>query len=510
MGSHIPRVMSAHSGTQVSDAWALLALKSAPASPSTLQWSPESKGTAIARLEGREFEYMVRQKRIVIGRNSSRGDVDVNMGHSSFISRKHIEIFFDHPHFYMLCNGKNGVFVDGVFQRKGAPSLQLPKSINIPDPDVSFSSPFPSPTGTISAANSCPASPRGGHGHSRPRNVTTDLQMVAAYAAAVAGSGSMSTITVGPSGSSEDSHGVGMSSVPSPDNHHLSTVETSNSHKHFRHGGPNGTASSCPPPAVSEPYSPPKNSIRHNLSLNRYFIKVPRSQEEPGKGSFWRIDPQSEAKLIEQAFRRRRQRGVACFRAPFGLSSRSAPASPSHVGMSGLMTPESLSREGSPTPDSYPDNTIASPVIHGTHLEVKTSQSAPGSPGHPGVTFVTSGLVGQHQQVALVSKSRLMLPAQQITVVTNGVGGEVSREVPLGGGSSNSSNSSLDQTGASGVKRHHSEVEDGSPPLIVAGGESDSTLNDEGKKARTDEEALECHEKEKTQIHCLSLPNILF
>lgn len=67
----------------------------------------------------------------------------------------------------------------------------------------------------------------------------------------------------------------------------------------------------------------PQNSIRHNLSLNRYFIKVPRSQEEPGKGSFWRIDPASEAKLVEQAFRKRRQRGVSCFRTPFGpLSSR--------------------------------------------------------------------------------------------------------------------------------------------------------------------------------------------
>nr|2A3S_A Chain A, Myocyte Nuclear Factor [Mus musculus]2D2W_A Chain A, Forkhead box protein K1 [Mus musculus] len=54
-----------------------------------------------------------------------------------------------------------------------------------------------------------------------------------------------------------------------------------------------------------------QNSIRHNLSLNRYFIKVPRSQEEPGKGSFWRIDPASEAKLVEQAFRKRRQRGVS-------------------------------------------------------------------------------------------------------------------------------------------------------------------------------------------------------
>lgn len=120
--------MSSNLGSQESDAWALLALKSAPASPSKVQWSPETKGTAIARLEGREFEYLVRQKRIIIGRNSSRGEVDVNMGHSSFISRKHLELFFDHPHFFMVCNGKNGVFVDGVFQRKGAPAVQLPKT----------------------------------------------------------------------------------------------------------------------------------------------------------------------------------------------------------------------------------------------------------------------------------------------------------------------------------------------------------------------------------------------
>ena len=51
-----------------------------------------------------------------------------------------------------------------------------------------------------------------------------------------------------------------------------------------------------------------------NRNIFRYFVKVPRSQEEPGKGSFWRIDPASEVKLVEQAFRRRRQRGVPCFR----------------------------------------------------------------------------------------------------------------------------------------------------------------------------------------------------
>jgi forkhead box protein K len=120
--------MSSFSRASDSDAWALLALKSAPASPSSIQWAPNNESQAIARLETREFEFMIRQNRITIGRNSSRGDVDVNMGHSSFISRKHIEIHFDSNQFFMICNGKNGVFVDGVFQRKGAPPLQLPRT----------------------------------------------------------------------------------------------------------------------------------------------------------------------------------------------------------------------------------------------------------------------------------------------------------------------------------------------------------------------------------------------
>jgi forkhead box protein K len=74
-----------------------------------------------------------------------------------------------------------------------------------------------------------------------------------------------------------------------------------------------------------------QNSIRHNLSLNRYFIKVPRSQDEPGKGSFWRIDPLSEIKLIDQSYRKRRQRASQGFRTPYGMP-RSAPVSPSLVG----------------------------------------------------------------------------------------------------------------------------------------------------------------------------------
>ncbi|KAJ8915121.1 hypothetical protein NQ315_000373 [Exocentrus adspersus] len=114
--------MSAHPMTTESDAWALLSLKSQPASPARMQWSPDNKGGPDSSHRG----------------NSSRGDVDVNMGHSSFISRRHLEVFFEHPYFYMLCNGKNGVFVDGVFQRKGAPSIRLPKTCTFRFPSTNI------------------------------------------------------------------------------------------------------------------------------------------------------------------------------------------------------------------------------------------------------------------------------------------------------------------------------------------------------------------------------------
>lgn len=109
------------------DAWALLALRSAPASPNKAGWSTENSSEPLAQIKGRDFDFIMRKNHVVIGRNSSKGEVDVNMGHSSFISRDHLEIFYETENFYLTCNGKNGVFVDGIFQRKGADPLELPK-----------------------------------------------------------------------------------------------------------------------------------------------------------------------------------------------------------------------------------------------------------------------------------------------------------------------------------------------------------------------------------------------
>ncbi|CAF0971438.1 unnamed protein product [Brachionus calyciflorus] len=48
-----------------------------------------------------------------------------------------------------------------------------------------------------------------------------------------------------------------------------------------------------------------KNSVRHNLSLNECFIKLPKAMGKPGKGHYWTIDPNCEFMFEEGSFRRR-------------------------------------------------------------------------------------------------------------------------------------------------------------------------------------------------------------
>ncbi|XP_022098104.1 forkhead box protein C2-B-like [Acanthaster planci] len=51
-----------------------------------------------------------------------------------------------------------------------------------------------------------------------------------------------------------------------------------------------------------------QNSIRHNLSLNDCFIKIPRDDKKPGKGSYWSLDPDSYNMFDNGSYLRRRKR----------------------------------------------------------------------------------------------------------------------------------------------------------------------------------------------------------
>ncbi|KAM6957226.1 forkhead box protein K2 [Aplochiton taeniatus] len=416
----------------------------------------------VARLEGREFEYMMKKRSVTIGRNSSQGSVDVSMGHSSFISRRHLEIFTvsddssGRGDFYLRCLGKNGVFVDGVFLRRGAPPLQLPRmctfrfpstvikitftalssgkkvkrdapespvkpvqpqisplTINIPDNIAHLMSPLPSPTGTISAANSCPSSPRGAgySGYRMGRVVSSaELQLIADN-----------------SQSENDKEASGEDSPKDdskPPYSYAQLIVQAITLAQDKQLTLNGIYTHI---TKNYPYYRTadkgwQNSIRHNLSLNRYFIKVARSQEEPGKGSFWRIDPSSEGKLIEQSFRKRRPRGVPCFRTPHGpLSSRSAPASPSHSGVlsahsSGVQTPDSLSREGSPIHmDLEPAPVPALPAVSTVQPKLAVIQEARFAQNPPGSPLSQPVLIAVQRQVAPGGKPVTYTMASPVT-----------------------------------------------------------------------------------------------
>lgn len=120
-----------------------------------------------------------------------------------------------------------------------------------------------------------------------------------------------------------------------------------------------------------------QNSIRHNLSLNECFVKVPREGGGDRKGNFWTMDPGFEDMFEKGNFRRRRRvrrpyipptvsylPGNPCmdYTEPYYMQQKPVYFQAPFVGNSWTLQPNSPQATSYSYPPSQPTNGHARPV----------------------------------------------------------------------------------------------------------------------------------------------------
>ncbi|XP_023698596.1 forkhead box A sequence [Paramormyrops kingsleyae] len=101
-----------------------------------------------------------------------------------------------------------------------------------------------------------------------------------------------------------------------------------------------------------------QNSIRHSLSFNDCFVRVPRSPDSPGKGSYWALHPDS-GNMFENGCYMRRQKRFRCSRG----SERKASQDDKVPELNDVAIPSVSSTSSDGSPPAQPPLVVASPQI---------------------------------------------------------------------------------------------------------------------------------------------------
>ncbi|EFJ28627.1 hypothetical protein SELMODRAFT_93522 [Selaginella moellendorffii] len=135
----------------------------------------------FAKLQGEDFEYYMQTYSIILGRNSKKSTVDVDlasMGGGMNISRQHARIYYDfgRKRFALEVLSKNGCYVEGVLYLRGTSHVKLDSQdllqigekkfyFLLPTKQISIAKPTPPPpplTTMVAPAPIALAAPGGG------------------------------------------------------------------------------------------------------------------------------------------------------------------------------------------------------------------------------------------------------------------------------------------------------------------------------------------------------------